>query len=336
MTLSGRGALWGDAWRRFRRNRNALAGLFIISVLVFMAIFAPLLAPQDPVRGELRERDFPPFWWSGAVKPGSAEEKAEKRVEAVLGPDEEAGQLGTFEISFDDDEEAEVRVPKHYYLFGTDDLGRDLFSRVVYGARLSLVIGFISVGIALLAGMVLGLVSGFWSGWIDELIMRGMDILLSIPYVLLAILIVAILGPSLVNAMIAIGIVSVPGFARITRGSVLSLKQSEYVQASRVLGAGDLHIITRHILRNSLSPLIVQTSLSFASAILSAAALGFLGLGAQPPTPEWGAMLADGRTLLLVSPWAVIFPGMAITLSVIGFNLLGDGLRDALDVRMKD
>ena len=152
----------------------------------------------------------------------------------------------------------------------------------------------------------------------------------------LAILIVAVLGPSLVNSMIAIGILGIPQFARIARGSVLSVKESEYVQACRVLGGGNLRIMIRHILRNSLSPLIVQTSLRFASAILSAAALGFLGLGAQPPAPEWGAMLADGRKLLLTSPWAVIFPGMAITIFVISFNILGDGLRDALDVRIKD
>ncbi len=339
MNSSEKGALWGDAWRRFKRNRNALMGFFIISLLIFLGLFAPLMAQHDPVKGELKEHDFPPFWWSGAVSPGSVPESSGlSRTPPLPGPEEGMGKFGTFSISFGEEEgdEDALRVPQYRYLFGTDDLGRDLFSRVIYGARLSLIIGFVSVGISFFFGVSLGLLSGFYGGILDEIIMRGMDILLSIPYVLLSILIVAILGPSLTNAMIAIGIVSIPGFTRITRGSVLTLKESEYVQASRVLGGSDLHIITRHILRNSLSPLIVQTSLQFASAILSAAALGFLGLGAQPPTPEWGAMLADGRTLLLVSPWAVIFPGLAITLSVIGFNLLGDGLRDALDVRMKD
>ncbi|MCF7935960.1 MAG: ABC transporter permease [Synergistales bacterium] len=284
---------------------------------------------------------MPPFWWSGAVEPGTAESgKATSESETDLSSQqsaEQSGQFATFELDLGGTaEEEEVRAPEHHYIFGTDDLGRDVFSRVIYGARLSLLIGFISVGIALMVGMLLGLVSGYYGRWLDDVIMRSMDILLSIPYVLLAILIVAILGPGLVNAMIAIGIVSVPHFARIVRGSVLSLKQSEYVQAARVLGAGDIHIIFRHILRNSLSPIIVQTTLTFASAILSAAALGFLGLGAQPPTPEWGVMLADGRKLLLTSPWSVIFPGAAIVIFVLGFNLLGDGLRDALDVRMKD
>lgn len=334
-TTYSKSSLWHDAWRRLRKNRNALAGLILVGILAALAISAPLIAPFDPVSGDIDDHDMPPFWWKGSVDPGTRVEETEN-TDSMSKVDQTASSgWGTISITFTDGDEEEIRVPGHYYLLGTDDLGRDIFSRILYGSRLSLMVGVISVSIGLIFGGILGLISGFYGGLLDDLIMRTMDIILSIPYVLLAILIVAILGPGLTNAMIAIGIVVVPQFARIVRGSVLSLKQSEYVQAARVLGARDWRVINRHILRNSLSPLIVQTSLTFATAILEAAALGFLGLGAQPPSPEWGAMLADGRKLLLTSPWAVIFPGVAIVTFVLGFNLLGDGLRDALDVRMK-
>src|SRR6056297_11532 len=223
----------------------------------------------------------------------------------------------------------------NFYLLGTDQMGRDLFSRIVYGARLSLMVGFVSVGISLFVGTFLGLVSGFYGGKIDTLIMRFMDILLSFPYILLAIFIVAILGRGLPNAMIAIGIVGIPRFARVVRGQVLSVKEEEYVMAAKTMGANNFWLISRHIFVNSLSPLIVQTTMSFATAILNAAALGFLGLGAQAPTPEWGVMLSDARSAMLTSPWVITFPGIAIILSVLGFNLLGDGLRDSLDPRQK-
>jgi len=223
--------------------------------------------------------------------------------------------------------------PSREHWFGTDELGRDLLSRVIHGARISMTIGVISVSIGLFFGTVIGLVAGYFGGFIDNLLMRLMDIMLTIPYVLLAIAIVAILGPGLWNTMIAIGIVTIPQFARIVRSSVIELKTTDYVESARALGAGHLRIMFRHILINSLSPIIVQSTLTIASAILNAAALGFLGLGAQPPVPEWGVMLSDGRLLLLVSPWIVTFPGIAIMLSVLGFNMLGDGLRDALDPR---
>ena len=334
-TTYRKSSLWHDAWRRLKRNRNAATGLFLVSILVVLALAAPVLAPFDPLAGNIDDHDMPPFWWKGAVDPGTVVEQIEE-APAMGGVDQSAIEgWGTVTFSFTEDQEEQVRVPDNYYLLGTDDLGRDIFSRILYGSRLSLMVGLISVSIGLFFGGILGLISGFYGGYLDDLIMRTMDIILSIPYVLLAILIVAILGPGLVNAMIAIGIVVVPQFARIVRGSVLSLKNAEYVQAARVLGAGDWRVVTRHILRNSLSPLIVQTTLTFATAILEAAALGFLGLGAQPPSPEWGAMLADGRKLLLTSPWAVVFPGVAIVTFVLGFNMLGDGLRDALDIRMK-
>ncbi len=222
------------------------------------------------------------------------------------------------------------------HVLGTDDFGRDLLSRILYGARISMLVGLVSVSISLFFGTLAGAVAGFYRGKIDNLIMRGMDLLLAFPSILLAIVIVAFLGPSLRNAMIAIGVVSIPRYARIVRGSVLEEYAKDYVQAARALGAGDRRLIFVHILPNCLAPLIVQTTLGFASAILEAAALSFLGLGAQPPTPEWGAMLANGRALVLRAWWAVTFPGVMILLAVLGFNLLGDGLRDALDPRLRE
>ncbi len=221
-------------------------------------------------------------------------------------------------------------------ILGTDDLGRDILSRLIYGARISLMVSVISVSLAFFFGTLIGAVSGYKKGWIDNIIMRIMDIILSFPYILLAIVIVAYLGPSLENAMIAIGITYVPRFARIVRGSVLEECEKDYVTAARAIGANELRIIFLAILPNCMGPLIVQTTLNFASAILDAAALSFLGLGAQPPTPEWGAMIAQSRSLILRASWVMTLPGLAILFAVLGFNLLGDGLRDALDPRMRD
>ncbi|MFP4346878.1 MAG: nickel transporter permease [Thermodesulfobacteriota bacterium] len=222
------------------------------------------------------------------------------------------------------------------YPLGTDDFGRDLLSRIIYGSRISMLVGVVAVTISLFFGTLAGAVAGFYGGIVDNIIMRLMDILLAFPSILLAIVIVAFLGPSLENAMIAIGVVSIPRYARIVRGSVLEEYSKDYVQSARALGARDTRLIFVHILPNCLAPLIVQTTLGFASAILEAAALSFLGLGAQPPTPEWGAMLANGRALILRAWWAVTFPGLMILCAVLGFNLLGDGLRDALDPRLRE
>jgi len=221
-------------------------------------------------------------------------------------------------------------------LLGTDDLGRDILSRLIYGARVSLTLGVVSVGLALTLGTLLGALAGYYRGWLDNLIMRFMDIILAFPHILLAIVIVAYLGPGLRNAMMAIGIINIPRFARIVRASVMDEFGKDYVTAARAVGAKDGRVIFNAILPNCLAPMIVQASLGFGAAILDAAGLSFLGLGAQPPIPEWGAMIAEGRAMILRAWWVMTFPGIAILLGVLGFNLLGDGLRDALDPRLRD
>jgi peptide/nickel transport system permease protein/dipeptide transport system permease protein len=273
------------------RNKTAVAGLFIVTGFLLMAIFAPLLSPHNPVETSLYDQLKPPVWHeTGAWK----------------------------------------------NILGTDELGRDTLSRIIYGARVSLTVAIVSVGIAFTLGTLLGCISGYYKGFWDSLIMRIMDMILAFPYLLLAIVVVAFLGPSLENAMMAIGITYVPRFARIVRGSVLEECEKDYVMAARAVGARDWRIIFIGILPNCLGPLIVQTTLSMASAILDAAALSFLGLGAQPPTPEWGGMIARSRSLILRASWVMTFPGISILLAVLGFNLLGDGLRDALDPRLRD
>jgi peptide/nickel transport system permease protein len=228
-----------------------------------------------------------------------------------------------------------LSAPDENHLFGTDSLGRDIFSRVIYGARISILIGLISVSISLLPGTLLGLVAGYFGGRADSLIMRLMDMLLAFPAILLAIFITAILGPSLPNTMVAVGIVYIPHYARIVRASVLTLKEQLFVQAIAHLGGGHARILGRHILPNALPPIIVYATLGMGTAVLQAAALGFLGLGAQPPQPEWGAMLSEGRQYLQIAPHVAAFPGAAILVLVLGFNLFGDGLRDVLDPSLR-
>lgn len=228
---------------------------------------------------------------------------------------------------------ARFASPSITHPFGTDEFGRDIFSRVLHGAAVSFRVAFIAVGISASVGVLLGMLAGYVGRWLDELIMRFMDVLFAFPAVLLAITVMAILGRGVGNAMIAIAIVYVPIFARVTRGAVISLRGREYVTAARALGEGNARIMLRHIMPNALGPVIVQTSLSLAFAILAEAALSFFGLGTQPPQPSWGRMLSEGRAFLQQAWWMGVFPGVAIMVTVLGFNLLGDGLRDVLDPR---
>jgi dipeptide transport system permease protein len=281
---------WREFWTAFSANRGAVIGLATIAVLLFVALFAPWIAPHAPNETNSAVFLLPPAWQQG----GSAS-----------------------------------------YLLGTDAIGRDILSRLMYGARLSLSIGVAVVALSVVVGVVLGLVAGFFRGVLEIAIMRLMDIVLTMPSLLMAIVIVAILGPGLINAMVAVAIVVLPHYVRITRAAVIAEISRDYVTAARVSGAGTLRLMFREVLPNCAAPLIVQASLGISTAILDAAALGFIGLGAQPPSPEWGTMLADAREFVLRAWWVVTFPGLAILAAVLAFNLLGDGLRDALDPKLK-
>lgn len=226
--------------------------------------------------------------------------------------------------------------PSSEHWFGTDDFGRDILSRIIYGARISLRVGFFAVMGSMVVGCFLGIVAGYYGKWVDTIISRIFDIMLAFPSILLAIGIVTVLGPSLQNALIAIAIINIPNFGRLIRSRVLSVKEEEYIVAAKAVGMKNKRILFQHILPNSMAPIIIQGSLAVATAIIEAAALGFLGLGAEAPQPEWGKMLADSKNYLFNAPWTMIFPGIAIMLTVLGFNLMGDGLRDALDPRMKE
>jgi peptide/nickel transport system permease protein len=245
--------------------------------------------------------------------------------------DEPLAPQGANEI----DVAARLEPPSLAHLFGTDDLGRDILSRIVLGASVSLRVGFLAVAIALLIGATIGLLAGFYGRWVDDVLMRLMDMLFAFPAVLLAIAVLAVRGPGSGNTALAIAIVYVPVFARVTRASVLGVREEVYVRASRSVGASDLRLLTRHVLPNAAPPIIVQTSISLAFAVLAEAALSFLGLGTQPPNPSWGLMLAEGRGYIDLAWWLAFFPGMAIFLTVLCFNLLGDGLRDVLDPRQR-
>ncbi len=284
-----------EALRRLRRHRSAQVGFVLLVILVLTAIFAPVIAPYDP-------------------------------LDVLRGVTRRAGPcihlLG-----------CPADQPQH--ILGIDGNSRDLFSRIVYGSRLSLQIGFATTIFAILLGTLLGALAGFGGGIVDNSIMRVMDVLLAFPSLLLAIAIVSVLGPGLINALLAISIVSIPVYARISRASVLAVKDQEYVSAARLVGAGPRRLLFVHILPNSLTPIIVQGTLGIAAAILEAAALSFLGLGAEVPKPEWGLMLGEERNSIFNAPHLVFFPGLAIMLTVLSFNLLGDGLRDALDPRLR-
>jgi peptide/nickel transport system permease protein len=225
----------------------------------------------------------------------------------------------------------QAMAPSLHHLMGTDKLGRDIFARIIYGARISVRIGFVAVGLAVTVGTCIGVVAGYGPRLLDNLLMGAMDVMLAFPSIILAIAITTILGPSITNVMIAVGIVYIPQYARLARSSVLGVREMEYVEAAKAIGVGIPRILVHHVLPNILGPLVAQATLGIATAELEAAGLSYLGLGARPPAPEWGAMLNDARDYWLSAPWALIFPGLSITLVVLGFNLLGDGLRDALD-----
>ncbi len=244
--------------------------------------------------------------------------------------------LKPYDARRDRDLRARLSPPSAERWFGADELGRDNFTRVLHGGRISLRAGLIAVAFAVVIGTLLGLLAGYVGGWLDTVIVWMVDILLAFPGILLAIAIVATLGPNLTNALIAIAITQIPIYTRIVRSVVMQVRQSEYVQAVRALGSGSIRVVLKHVLPNSLAPLIVQLTLSIGTAILDVAALGFLGLGAQPPAPEWGLMIRDGFSQFLRAPWMSIFPGIAIFLAVVGFNLLGDAIRDILDPRLRN
>lgn len=285
-----RKAMLGEFWYYFSQNKGAVIGLVVFSVIVLLAVFAPLIAPHSPSLQNREALLWPPAWMEGG---------------------------------------------SWAYPLGTDALGRDIFSRLIFGARFSLFIGVVVVTLSVSVGVIVGLIAGFFRGWIDTAIMRVMDVILAFPSLLLALVLVAILGPGLTNAMIAIALILQPHFVRLTRASVLAEREREYVISARVAGAGKLRLMFKTILPNCLAPLIVQATLAFSNAILDAAALGFLGVGAQPPTPEWGTMLAEAREFILRAWWVVTLPGLAILITVLAINLMGDGLRDALDPKLK-
>lgn len=269
-------------FREFTRQKFNLLGLGIVLLLTFSGVFAPWLAPYDPIEQDISNRLHP---------------------------------------------------PNADHLMGTDQLGRDLFSRVLYGARISLKVSVVVVSISLAIGTTMGLVSGYAGGWVDEGIMRLVDLLMAFPGLLFALVVVAVLGPSLLNLLIALAVTGWTGYARIIRGEVLSVKEDEFVKAAQLMGASRVRILTRHILPNVIGPIVVLATLNLGSVVLGTAGLSFLGFGAQPPTPEWGNMIANSRDTLTSAWWIANFPGMMIMLTVIGFNLLGDGLRDVLDPR---
>jgi peptide/nickel transport system permease protein len=279
-----RRTLWGDAWRRMLSDRMTVVGLIIVGSAIICAVFAPVIAPYSPIKGDLANYYVTP--------------------------------------------------PSPVHPFGTDDVGRDILSRVIYGAQISLKIAILSEAMGLTIGTVIGLITGFYGGWIDTLVMRLVDIFMAFPLLIIAIALVAALGPSETNLLIALGLVIWPLVARLVRSQVLMIRETEYVAAARVVGVSDVGIMFRHILPNILTPLVVYGTLGIANVILQEAALSFLGLGsADQSTPSWGRMLSDSRAFIRSAWWMPFYPGLAILLTVLGFNLLGDGLRDALDVR---
>lgn len=284
--VSRRQSKAGEIWHRFRKNKGAILGLGILTVLVLVALTVDLWLPEEKING-----------------------------------------INVLE---------KLQAPSAKHLFGTDEMGRDLFWRTVYGTKYSLAIGFVAVMVSAVIGVPLGAAAGYYGKTVETVIMRLSDIFSAIPSILLAIAVVSVLGRTTGNLMLAVGIAAVPQFTHITRASVLTVKNEEYVEAARALGKTDLYIIFKHILPNCLSPIIVQTTLRVASAIISASSLSFLGIGIKPPMPEWGALLTAGKTYIMGYSYLCLFPGLAIMITVLAFNLVGDALRDAMDPKLKN
>jgi peptide/nickel transport system permease protein len=289
LELEAPSGLWHEAWQQVRRNRGAQIGFFFVAVFVIAAVFAPLLAPDDPYAQHYE-------LLTHGCCPG----------------------------------------PSAAHLLGVDQLGRDELSRIIYGARLSLVVGVVSVSVGLSIGLIFGSIAGFFGGVVDNVIMRCVDIMLAIPGLLFAIGIVAVLGPGLVQVMVAIGVTQIPVFTRLLRGTILAQRENEFVLAARSVGVRRFRILYGHVLPNAMSPVIVAATLALATAIIDVAGLSFLGLGDQDPSrPEWGAMLTSTNQYLETAPWLAIIPGIAIVISALGFNLIGDALREALDPKLR-
>jgi dipeptide transport system permease protein len=277
-------------WQSFSEHRGAVVGLTVITLIILMAIFAPLIAPHSPIEQFRGFTKLPPFWVEGSDS---------------------------------------------RFILGTDAVGRDMLSRLIYGARVSLFIGLSVMVASTIVGVTLGLIAAWFGGVVDVVILRIMDLIMSIPSLVLAILIIAIIGPNLTNTIVAVAVVGVPSLVRLARASALTEMSKDYVTGAKVAGNGPLRLTLVTILPNCMAPLIVQAALGVSDAILGAAGLGFLGLGAQPPLPEWGSMLGDSRDLMISHPWVMALPGIAILITVLAINLMGDGLRDALDPRLK-
>lgn len=309
-------SLWRITLKRIVHQRSAVIGMSLISFMVLIAIFAPVIAPYDPLQVLIGIEDI--------------KKRSDPCIHLV--DPETTSNLGQSVCGFSEALCCPADQPTH--IMGIDGNVRDEFSRVLHGARISLLVGIVTVSLSLVVGTFLGSLAGFLGGRWDNIIMRLLDVLMAFPSLLLMIAIVNVLGRGIINALLAISIVSIPGYARIVRASVLSVKENEYVSASRALGGGPFHILFSRILPNAIPPLIVRATLGIGGAILETAALSFLGLGAQPPTPEWGTMLGTERAQVFTAPHLVFFPGFAIMLTVLGFNLLGDGLRDAIDPRL--
>ncbi len=292
-------SLWRDTLRNVLRQRSAIIGLSILGVIVFVAAFAPWIAP---------------FHYSTTML-----DAGETNVTARMPPC--IHLLG-----------CPADIPQH--IMGLDGNLRDVFSRLVYGSQISFLVGFVTIGFAILIGATIGTLAGFFGGTSDNVLMRLMDVILAFPALLLAIAIVTVLGPGLTNAVLAIAIVAIPVFARVMRASVMSVRENDYVTAARALGDSSFGILRRRVMPNAMTPLVVQGTLGIGAAIVDVAALSFLGLGSQPPTPDWGSMIGDERNAVFAAPHLILFPGGAIVLMVLAFNLLGDGIRDALDPRL--